>query len=215
MAEQGKATVEVLCDADTAGVVSVLSEAFADAPVMRFLFDPSTQFAVRLEKLVTFFVMARLLRDEVVLGVRSSQGLDAAALVSFPGARQSPPELGALREELWGGLGEEPRARYEALGRAADPLTVSDPHVHLNMIGVRRTAQGKGLGRAVLQAVHEISNRDTASKGVGLVTSRASNVSLYRHFGYDLLGRADVADTLSVWGFYRPNGHERPAPDPP
>jgi GNAT superfamily N-acetyltransferase len=207
MAKQGKATVEVLGAADTADVVSVLCETFADAPVMRFVLDASdARFAARLEKLVTFFVMARLLRDELVLGIRSAEGLDAAALLSYPGARQSPPELGDLREGLWGELGDQPRARYEAFGRAADPLTVSDPHIHLNMIGVRRTAQGAGLGRAVLQTVHEISSRDAAARGVSLVTSRESNVSLYRHFGYDLLGRADVGDTLTVWGFFRPTG---------
>ncbi len=74
------------------------------------------------------------------------------------------------------------------------------------MIGVRKVAQGMGLGGAVLQAVHEISKRDEASTGVGLVTSRRSNVSLYRHFGYDAVGRADVGGALSVWGFFRPDG---------
>lgn len=206
MAKQEGATVEVLDAADTADVVSVLCETFADAPVMRFVLGSSPRLTAHLEKLVTFFVRARLLRDEMVLGIRSFQGLDAAALVSYPDARRSPPALGDLREELWDELGAQARARYEAFGGAADPLTVSDPHVHLNMIGVRRVAQGKGLGRAVLQAVHEISNRETASTGVGLVTTRESNVALYRHFGYDPVGRADVGDTLSVWGFFRPDG---------
>ena len=150
--------------------------------------------------------MARLLREEPLLGIRSSPGLAAVALVSFPGTRESPAELGALRDELWEELGARARARYEAFGLAADPLTVRDPHIHLNMIGVRRAAQGRGLGRAVLQAVHEISARDAGSTGVSLVTSREANVSLYRHFGYDALGRADLDESLSIWGFFRPDG---------
>lgn len=206
MTREGGAAVEALGTADRADVVSVLCETFADAPVMRFVLGSSGRFRARLEKLVTFFVRARVLRDEVLLGIRSPRGLDAAALVSYPGARRSPPELGDLREDLWGELGGEARARYEAFGEAADPLTVSEPHIHLNMIGVRKVAQGMGLGRAVLQAVHEISKRDKASTGVGLVTSRESNVPLYRYFGYDAVGRADVGDALSVWGFFRPDG---------
>ncbi len=206
MAENVGATVEVLGAADTADVVSVLCETFADDPVMGFVLGSPTGFAARLEKLVTFFVMARVLRDELVLGVRSSEGLEAAALVSYPGARRSPPELGDRREELWAELGDRARARYEGFGRAADPLTVAHPHLHLNMIGVRAAARGTGLGRAVLEAVHDLSKHDSGSTGVSLVTSRASNVSLYRHFGYDLLGRADLEEGFSVWGFFRPDG---------
>lgn len=206
MAENVGATVEVLGAADTVDVVSVLCETFADDPVMRVVLGSPAGFAARLEKLVTFFVTARVMRDELVLGVRSSEGLDAAALVSYPGARQSPPELGERREELWAELGDRARARYEAFGRAADPLTVRHPHIHLNMIGVRGAARGRGLGRAVLEAVHDLSERDSGSTGVSLVTSRDENVSLYRYFGYDLLGRADLEEGFSVWGFFRPDG---------
>jgi ribosomal protein S18 acetylase RimI-like enzyme len=206
MSKPTGANVEVLDAADTADAVSVLCETFADAPVMRFVLGSRDRFAARLEKLVTFFVLARMLREEPLLGIRSPEGLDAAALVSYPGRRDSPPELGELREELWAELGDRVRARYEAFGRAADPLTVGDPHIHLNMIGVRRAAQGRGLGRAVLRAVHEISARDPVSTGVSLVTSREANVSLYRHFGYDLLGRVDLEESFSVWGFFRPDG---------
>ncbi len=82
MTREAGAAVEVLDPADVADVVSVLCETFADAPVMRFVLGSSGRFTARLEKLVTFFVRARVLRDEVLLGIRSPRGLDAAALVS-------------------------------------------------------------------------------------------------------------------------------------
>lgn len=141
MAENVGATVEVLGAADTVDVVSVLCETFADDPVMRVVLGSPAGFAARLEKLVTFVVTARVMRDE-----------------------------------------------------------------HLNMIGVRAAARGRGLGRAVLEAVHDLSERDSGSTGVSLVTSRDENVSLYRYFGYDLLGRADLEEGFSVWGFFRPDG---------
>lgn len=197
--------VEALDAAAAADVVSVLCEAFSDDPVMRFVLNPPTRYAARLEKLVTFFVSARLLRDEVLLGVRSPRGLDAAALVSYPGARSSPPELAERREELWAELGDGALARYEAFGGAADPLTVSDPHIHLNMIGVRAAARGRGLGRAVLEAVHELSRRDATSSGVSLVTGRESNLALYRRFGYEVVGQADVDGAFTAWGCFRPD----------
>ncbi|MEX2472155.1 MAG: GNAT family N-acetyltransferase [Gemmatimonadota bacterium] len=211
MATEDASTVEVLDAADTSDVVSVLCEAFSDAPVMRFVLGPSERYAADLEKLVTFFVMARLLRQEVLLGVRSSRGLDAAALVSYPRMRTSPPELTELRAELWAELGADSLARYETFGRAADPLTVSEPHIHLNMIGVRAASRGRGLGRAVLDDVHELSRRDAASSGVSLVTGRESNVGLYRHFGYELIGRTDVDGAFTVWGFFRSKEAREPA----
>ncbi|MEX2467535.1 MAG: GNAT family N-acetyltransferase [Gemmatimonadota bacterium] len=199
--------VEVLDSADAADIVSVLCEAFSDDPVMRFVLDSCARYQAHLEKLVTFFVAARLLRDEVLLGVRSPRGLDATALVSYPAARSSPPELAERREELWAELGDGALARYEAFGHAADPLMVSDPHIHLNMVGVRAASQGRGFGRAVLEAVHELSRRDATSSGVSLVTGSESNVALYRHFGYDVAGRVDVHGALTVWGFFRSDAY--------
>lgn len=81
-------------------VVAVLAEAFHDYPVMRYVLGASDDYAERLERLVTVFVMARVLRGETLLGVAGSDGLGAAALVSRPDA-ESPPELDALRERTW------------------------------------------------------------------------------------------------------------------
>lgn len=195
--------VDALGPDDVPEVVSVLGESFFDYPVMRFVLGSEGDYRARLEKLVTFFVMARVLRNEVLLGTRGPGGLTASALVSYPGGRESPTELAALRERTWAELGEEARSRYEAFAAATAPFEVQAPHIHLNMIGVRPSAQGRGLGRAVLEAVHDLSVSDTASTGVTLTTELESNVSLYRRFGYDLVGSAIVKSAFATWGFYR------------
>jgi GNAT superfamily N-acetyltransferase len=211
VAPQIEARVEILGAEDVADVVPVLCETFSDSPVMRFVLDAGPRYEADLEKLVHFFVMARLLRDEVVLGIRSRDGLSAAALVSYPGRRLSPPEVADRRERLWAELGGAARARYETFGRAADPLSVEAPHIHLNMIGVRVASQGQGLGRALLEVVHGLSAEDSGSTGITLVTERESNVPLYEHFGYRHLGRVDIGPGLTTWGFFRPDQPEASA----
>ncbi|NIP78511.1 MAG: GNAT family N-acetyltransferase, partial [Gemmatimonadetes bacterium] len=190
--------VSVLAPDDVPAVVSVLAESFHDYPVMRFVLGETGDYDARLETLITFFVMARALRDETLLGVRGEDGLVATALVSRPGAGPSPASLLELREETWATLGAAERSRYEAFGAATEPFAVAADHLHLNMIGVRPAAQGRGLGRRLLEAVHARSAADAASAGVSLSTELETNVPLYRHFGYEVLGSADVGSAFTT-----------------
>lgn len=183
-------------------VASVLAEAFHDYPVMRYVLGSSDDYAERLERLVAFFVRARVLRGETLLGVDGADGLGAAALVSRPDA-EGPPELDALRERTWAELGDDARGRYEAFGRAMARTAVTEPHIHLNMIGTRKAARGLGMGRLLLDAVHGMSAGDETSTGVSLTTEVASNLALYEHFGYEIVGTSEVGSAFTTWTMFR------------
>ena len=191
---------------DATEVTDILCESFFDYPVMRFILGgDAADYRKHLKTLIHFFVMARVLRGEDVIGAGSKGGLAAAALVSRADGRVSPPELCVLREQLWAELGAEARARYEAFGTACAPFQVEAPHVHLNMIGVRRKAQGEGLGRALIEHVHRLSREDPESVGVTLSTEDEANLPLYEHFGYEIVGQAEVAARFTTWSFFRPD----------
>jgi len=195
-----------LREKDVSEVVDVLCEAFADYPVMQFVLDPGRRrYRKRLQLLIHFFVMARVYRREFLLGVADRGALQGAALVSRPSDSGSPPELNALREDLWSELGSSARARYEALGAALTGVSVPAPHIHLNMIGVRRAAHGRGHGQKLLEHVHALSRDDPNSSGVTLNTEDEANIPLYERFGYRLLGQVQVAAGLRSWGFFRPD----------
>jgi len=206
MGESDQSRVDILGVDAVPEIVSVLAESFFDYPVMRFVLASGPDYATRLEQLVTLFVMARVLRGELLLGIIQPGGLGAAALVSRPTGPPSPPGLAALREDTWARLGPEARSRYEAFGAATAPFTVDSEHIHLNMVGVRRATQGKGLGRAVLEAVHDLSAADSSSTGVSLTTEVESNVPLYQHFGYEVIGSTSVESVFTTWAMYRRNG---------
>jgi len=160
-------------------------------------------YEARQRRLVQLFVMARVLRGEPLLGVEGAAGLEAAAIVSRPHGGAAPDAFRALAREVWGELGAPARARYDAFTAACAPFQVDEPHLHLNMIGVRLDRRGTGLGRVLIDEVHAMSRRDEESVGVTLSTEDPRNVPMYQHLGYRVVGRATVAPELTTWGFFR------------
>ncbi len=198
--------VERLGASDADGVTEVLTESFRDYPVMRHVISAHPDYDARLQALVRFFVAVREHRDEILLGIRDGRALVAAALVSYPHRGPSPAAVEPIRDATWARLGADARARYERFGAATAPLIADDPHLHLNMIGVRRAAQGTGLGGRLLDAVHALSAADETSSGVSLTTEHEPNVALYRRHGYELVGTATVDDAFTTWSMFRSDG---------
>lgn len=197
--------MRLLNESDVAEAVDVLCEAFVDYPVMRFVLGSRTlDYEDALRELIRFFVMARVLRGEYLLGV-GDQALEAVAILSRPAGPPSPPELAGLRERVWARLGPTARARYDAFSLACAPFQPETPHLHLNMIGVRPRAQGKGFGGDLLESVHELSRTDPQSEGVTLTTEDAANIPLYERFGYSVVGHATISPELESWWFFRPD----------
>jgi GNAT superfamily N-acetyltransferase len=182
-------------------LVDVLAAAFRGYPVMRFVLgddDPE-----RLRTLVRLFVMARVLRDEPLLGVRDRGVLVAAATTSFPSEQPHPPAFLELRAELWRVLGKDAESRYDAYGEATRAFPFDCPHVHLNMVGVRPEERGRGLARRLIDEVQAISRGRAGSQGVTLTTEDPENVPFYERLGFVVVGRVRVAPELESWGFLR------------
>jgi len=202
-------TVTTLALENVVEIVSVLSDAFHEYPVMQHILGPDTPgaspYPVRLHRLVQLFVSERAYRHEPLLGVRDANGvLVGAAIMTLPGSPDPPATLVALRESIWAELGAESRRRYDAYASAANFFASLEPHHHLNMIGVRRSHQGLGLSRQLLVAVHELGRANPASPGTSLTTERPVNVPLYEHFGYRVQGHTRVTSALETWGMFRP-----------
>jgi hypothetical protein len=43
------------------------------------------------------------------------------------------------------------------------------------------------------------------SRGVTLTTESERNVALYRHLGYEVVGRRPIAPGMETWGLWRPD----------
>ncbi len=204
MSLQSEPEVLELAPADAPRVAEVLTEAFAHYPVMRFVFGDAADL-LALRKAVDFFVAARVHRNEPLLGIADGdgRGLAAAAIVTIPDGRESPPAVAAHREALWAEVGADVRARYEACGKVWERFSVDVPHIHLNMIGVRAAHRGRGLGRVILEHVQGIARRTPRVQGVTLTTEDPANVPLYQHLGYEVVDHGRIAPGLETWWMFR------------
>lgn len=179
---------------------ALLAEAFADYPTTAWFVAPSPLGSREaLGALMRFFVTARLLRDEPVLAARVGPTLAAVALVSFPQGGASPPALATARETLWTTVGAAVRSRYEAYGRALQPLLAEAASLHVNLAGVRPTFRGRGCARRLFDRVHALAETMPGDRSVSLTTEDPQNLRLYRHLGYEVAGHAEVAPGITSW----------------
>jgi len=188
-----------------AEIVAALADAFCDYPVMRFVVGVEGDFEARLLQLVGFFVGRRLRQGGPGLGIVADGELAAAAVFTRPVEPEMPPAVAVLRDEMWGFLGDDARQRYDAYVAAVRPFDAGrPPHHHLNMIGVRRAHQGRGLARPLLEHMRQVSADDPGSAGVSLTTELPANVRLYERFGYEITGHNRVSPELESWGMFLP-----------
>ena len=187
---------------DVPDVVDVLSEAFFDYSVMRFVLGQRPDYAERLPQLVALFVAARALRGRC--NVRRARRHTARRCGNDvePGGPAASPISSRLRDEGWLRLGAEAEQRYEQCVATWPLIAVDRPQLHVHMIGVRGAYRGRGLARQLLETVHALCEQSPVAEGVSLTTEDPRNVALYQHLGYRVVGEARIADDLYTWSFF-------------
>jgi len=86
---------------------------------------------------------------------------------------------------------------------AFDDAWPSDRRFHyLGLIAVDPSAQGLGVGSALLEAGIERADRDQA--GVYLETSTDANLAFYRKHGFDILREIHLPTSPMHWAMWRP-----------
>jgi len=193
-----------LAEEHTDALVRVLSEAFYDYPVMRYVLGPEGDYDSRLLRLNHLFVMGRVHKGEPRYGIFEGGELLAAATVSYLYG-EAPDAFRQLQKEVWAELGAEARSRYDDYAAVWNGFLPSIPHAHLNMIGTLDRARGQGLGRLLMDRVHKLSVDTEGSEGVSLSTENPANVPLYEHVGYKVIAHRRVSEQLETWGMFRPD----------
>ena len=190
---------------DVPKIVAVLCDSFFDYPVMRFVINSEINYPHKLKILINFFVMARIIRKEVIIGIGEQSNMAGVALISNQNNVINPPKLKNLREKVWTELGTQSRSNYQKFSDICAQFQVNVPHLHLNMIGIKHDAQGMGLGRKLIEQVHLLSLNDSNSSGVTLTTEDPAKVSFYEYLGYNIIGQSNVTPQLKTWSFFRSN----------
>jgi ribosomal protein S18 acetylase RimI-like enzyme len=185
--------------ADVPSIAASLARAFADDPVMAYLFGGDE--TSRIPKLARWFTGALRIQHLHHQLTFTDDDRAAASLWDPPGHWQmTPGEI--IRGGRWFlpafGLGTVKALR--ALS-AVERLHPTEPHYYLAVLGTDPSRQGKGLGSAVLQPVLE--RCDTEGLPAYLESSKESNIPFYRRHGFEVTGEIALPKGPIVWPMWR------------
>jgi ribosomal protein S18 acetylase RimI-like enzyme len=195
-------TVRRATEADAGALAGTLARAFFDDPVIGWAL-PDEERRMRGAERMFGMQLSRWLRFEEV---HTEEGLRAAALWAPPGEWRWPP-LAGLRMLLGAGLPALPRM-LRGFGRI-EHAHPTDPHYYLAVLGTDPSAQGEGLGSAVLGPVLETCDRDGVP--AYLESSKERNIAYYGRHGFKVTGEVQLPGGPAVWPMWRePRGSGAP-----
>ncbi|TDG12940.1 GNAT family N-acetyltransferase [Seongchinamella unica] len=179
-------------------LVDVLAEAFSEDPVMNWVIPEPALYA-------DFFTL--LVRDLFLpRGIAHlDSGRQAAALWLPPGIKfDIAPSFSLLGLVLRLLLrkGPRPLLRIPQQERLFGRHIPVDPHYHLVFIGCRKSAQGQGLGSAMLKQGTRIC--DQQQMPAYLESSNELNVPLYQRHGFEVIAEESLpGGGPRVWFMWR------------
>ncbi|MGH9186444.1 MAG: GNAT family N-acetyltransferase [Acidimicrobiales bacterium] len=166
---------------DVQAMAAALAAAFADDPVMAYLFPRERDRRGRLRRFMRLATNVRLRGGEVWV----SDGYEGAALWARPGhvktsaadiVRQVP-----LTVDLRSGI-----LRGMRLLRMLEKVHPKEPHWYLAVLGTEPLHQGKGFGSRLMAPVLE--RCDAEGLPAYLESSKESNIAFYARQGFEVSG---------------------------
>ena len=186
-------------DADLLG--EILTDAFADDPVFRWLIPG--EGADRTERLSMFFTS--MSRTYLRLGKPCYLAGDgsAAAMWGSPGswalpmaemAVEAEPQIAAFGERI--GIAVELQMQIEGLH------PTQPEHWYLAYLGARQASQGQGFGSQLLREV--LADADANGTPSYLESSNERNLTLYERHGYEVVEELNaLGEGPPIWRMWR------------
>jgi ribosomal protein S18 acetylase RimI-like enzyme len=172
----------------------MLTLAFAADPVMRWLWPDPHRYATSWPRFAEAF-------GGGAFGQGTAHGLDdgrAVALWLPPGAAPDDASLGAVILETVDGemLGE--------VGEVSEQMAEYHPsseYWYLTIAGVDPSAQGRGLGSALM--AHAVAICDREQHAAYLEASTPRSRRLYERFGFEVVGLIQAGSSPPMWPMVR------------
>ncbi len=201
-------TIEItrLNTKDTENVVEIFLTTFENYPLMKFFFGD--KYKQSMKYLIESMCDETSIVDNFLLGAFVEGKLQGVAFITPPKKPKNNQNMESItsdsEEEFAKAIGEEALMRIESYSNLKKANKPSSPHFYINAIGVHPQSQGKGIGKAILSQVHEMSEQDSDSQGVALDTQTEENVGYYQRFGYDVSTTAEL-ENVNNWFMFRRN----------
>lgn len=186
--------------ADSEAVARILSSAFAEDPVIAWMFsDPARQRA-RIEQAFETWTRRIFLPKHAV--VLHSSGHAAACWAPPARWRLTVTQQLRLLPSMANvfGVGRLPSV-LSGMQRMADTHPDDHAHWYLGFVGTEPEHQGRGFGSELL--AHTLGRCDRDRMPVYLEASRPGNVPFHERFGFTVRHELELPDGPSVWGMWR------------
>ena len=181
---RGKVTIRTLLPGEESQVGEVIGDSHSTYPSFTHLFpDPDRRTRVLRA------LMRGVARDARPFGAVSvamaGDRMVGAAVWLPPGQFPWSPWRklragGTFLPVLWAGRGS--LRRFFALGKNAELASPHESHWYLQVLGIRKEAQGRGLGTRLLQPV--LSRADQEGTLCYLETADPANLAFYERLGF-------------------------------
>lgn len=184
---------------DLGPISAVLAAAFDDDPVISHLLPPG--------------IPQRRRRLTAFMRIGAAMALRRGTLYTTPGwtggaAWLPPRHWKATPSDMARSMPAATFALGTRVPRGIRTLNVlegahpTEPHWYLEAIGTHPDLRGTGLGRALIDPVLEICDRDGVP--AYLESSKAANVSYYERFGFTVTGELTLPDDgPTLWPMWR------------
>ncbi|MFI6004795.1 GNAT family N-acetyltransferase [Streptomyces sp. NPDC051366] len=165
---------------DASPIGRTLARAFDDDPMMRWFFPDDATREAGLGRYFSTIFTRQYGRHGVCERTEA-----AAAFWVPPGAQDKAVPDAETIQELEEILGDRAPLFREAVAAAAGHGP-QEPHWYLAVVGADPAAQGQGHGAALLRS--GLAQADAAGLPTYLESSKPSNLPVYEHFGFTVLG---------------------------
>jgi GNAT superfamily N-acetyltransferase len=178
-------------------MAQVLADAFHEDPIFVWLFpDPATRPA-RAEG------MFGMLGRHIYVPVGECQRTDVAAAYWEPPGAPSNDDFWVDHGDEFATVIGDAIERIGALGVAMAEHHPPEPCWYLALLGVRSSAQGRGIGGALLEA--KLARIDSAGEPAYLEASTPRNRALYERHGFEVVEEfAAEGGAPPMWAMWRP-----------
>ncbi|MCR6107406.1 GNAT family N-acetyltransferase [Salipaludibacillus agaradhaerens] len=185
---------------------TLLGTAFSNDPLFTYLFGSHSKADIT--KFFHFVLTYQQIKKQLIIGKKENDLLQGLACVEKPQATKTIKSVLIQIKLFLLILQLAFQVKWKAFKKINHYMKMisarrpAERHHYLVCIGVNHKEQGKGVGKCLLDAIHEIVDHDPLTTGIALDTENEDNIAFYRSFGYQLISE-DRLGEIMIYTMFR------------